>query len=87
MTRMATTNKRCPKCGSRSFSVEETVQTTSYFESDNGKVTFGGQDGREIVHIRAKCRNCGHAWFMRKSKWFKEEKTILDGDEILNSLI
>lgn len=61
------TNKKCPKCGSRSFEVEiKTVAYLFYIVEEGRVIPNGGdRDEHELSHLCA-CSVCGHKWHPRK---------------------
>lgn len=61
------TNKKCPKCGSKSFQVTDYFVTGYIYEVEDGYVTAEGQDDGGIhVCTTCVCRECGHQWHPKK---------------------
>jgi hypothetical protein len=68
MSEIVSTNRRCPKCKSKSFNVTETTEAlmtwsivNGQFDRDEGFTEFGGFVDRLSAH----CFKCDHRWVMR----------------------
>lgn len=66
---MVSTDRRCPACRSKSFSVTETVECTSTWHVRNGR--FDRNDGFHepggiYQSLRGECA-CGHHWSLRNT--------------------
>ena len=60
------TDKRCPKCGSRTFQIFDCYVQELLYEVENGVVeAFGEGDGGEHIRTECVCRKCGHSWHPR----------------------
>lgn len=61
------TDKRCPKCGSRSFTIIEYSTADYYYEVEDGVVTPDGM-GDDCEHVRTDCHcsKCGYWWHPRR---------------------
>ena len=61
------TKKKCPKCGSDKFRIEEFVETANIYEAEGGKITFEGTtDDADIKATYCHCNSCGYNWHPRK---------------------
>lgn len=62
------TNKKCPKCGSQNFRIEEECTTTLIYEVYEGTVEAQGEcnDASEHVKTTCICDECSHRWHPRK---------------------
>ena len=80
--RPALTNCRCPKCGSRTIVITETIEAMTAFQVVDGRLNredgihdFGGWIGRLI----GDCSKCGHGWkFRRGATQIEDVVTELD---------
>ena len=56
-------NKKCPKCGSRNFQINDYYARAYIYEVTDGYVEAEGV-GEEAEHVRTNCvcRNCNHQW-------------------------
>ena len=58
------TNKKCPKCGSRNFSVTTKVYAYLFYMVTDGEIKANGVDvdnGGELSNV-CTCDECGHRW-------------------------
>ncbi|MBR1525067.1 MAG: hypothetical protein IJ640_00205 [Prevotella sp.] len=62
------TNKRCPRCGSRSFQVDAVCETTYIYQVEDGIVTPDGMDNDGMTPIRTicTCNRCNYHWHPKK---------------------
>lgn len=60
-------NKKCPKCGSRRFNIEDVYSVVYIFHADEGKVYADGMDDDGGRHIKTicYCLNCQYTWHPR----------------------
>lgn len=61
-------NKKCPKCGSRNFQIEDEYTTVYMYQVVNGEVEADGEDkdcGRH-VSTTCYCNECGYGWHPKK---------------------
>lgn len=60
------TEKKCPKCGSRHFQINDYYTRPYIYEVTDGIVVADGV-GEEADHVRTHCvcRYCGHKWTPR----------------------
>ena len=80
--RPALTDCRCPKCGSKTLTITETIEAFTEFQVVDGRLNredgvheFGGWIGRLIGH----CSKCDHGWkFRRKATQIEDVVTELD---------
>lgn len=57
-------DKKCPKCGSKSFQLIDSYVADYIFEVEDGRVIADGMDDVGGEHVRALCvcRECSHQW-------------------------
>lgn len=61
------TKKKCPKCGSKDFQVDEYVEITNKYTAEGGIITFEGtSDFGDTKAIYCKCHKCGYTWHPRR---------------------
>lgn len=64
------TDKKCPKCGSRTFQITDYWVAGYIYEVEDGVVIPEGQDdGGEHIRTTCFCRVCGHQWHPRKLEY------------------
>lgn len=57
------TKKRCPKCCSNDFGVQETSTVKQYYRVHEGGVEIiPFMDNRTYRSYQFKCKECGHEW-------------------------
>lgn len=60
---MWTTDKKCPRCGSRSFQIADYCKISYIYECIDGIVEADGQgDSCDHISTTCICRQCGHEW-------------------------
>lgn len=68
------TDKKCPKCGSKYFQINDFYVVSYIYEVEDGIVIADGQDeGGEQVKTTCVCRDCGHLWHPRKMNYEVDE--------------
>ena len=68
------TNKKCPKCGSRSFQIcDEWVNDLIYEVTEGVVVAEGAGSGGEHIRTTCYCRKCGHIWHPRNFHYTIDE--------------
>lgn len=61
------TNKKCPKCGSRTFQIADYCVVVYAYEVTDGFVESEGMgDSCDPVKTICVCRKCKHEWHPRK---------------------
>lgn len=68
------TDKKCPKCGSRSFLIIDRYETDYFYNVVDGVVCADGS-GDDATHVRTTCvcDNCQHSWHPRKFDYTVDE--------------
>lgn len=61
---MKVTNRRCPKCGSNTYQIDDWYETAYIYQVENGVITPDGMDNDVCDHIRTvcSCSECGYRW-------------------------
>ena len=56
------TNKKCPKCGCRSFQIDDVYSTNYIYQVRDGVVMTNGEDNDFGRHLSTTCtcEKCGH---------------------------
>ena len=68
------TEKKCPKCGSRSFQITDYYVTGYIYEVVDGFITAeGADDGGQHIKTSCRCRNCDYLWHPRKFEYNIDE--------------
>lgn len=65
------TEKKCPKCGSRNFQINDYYTRPYIYEVTDGYVEAEGE-GEESEHVRTNCvcRNCKHQWHPKNFDYY-----------------
>lgn len=58
------TKRRCPKCGSRNFQIDDWYEACYIYQVEDGVITPDGVDNDGCDHIRTVCTclDCGNNW-------------------------
>lgn len=68
------TDKKCPRCGSRTFQiVEYAVQELIYEVTDGYVEAYGEGDGGDHIKTTCHCKECDHFWHPRKFNYIIDE--------------
>lgn len=68
------TDKKCPKCGSRTYQiVEYAVQELIYEVTDGYVEAYGEGDGGDHIKTTCHCKVCNHFWHPRKFDYTIDE--------------
>lgn len=80
----ATTNRRCPKCGSRNLTLTEQIEAFTSWEVRDGRLNrqggiheFGG-----AVGLWGECSECEHHWRVKGAIQIVDVATDLDPETI-----
>lgn len=59
-------DKKCPKCGSKSFQLVDYCKVGYIYSVEDGKVMPDGQDdSSDHISTTCSCNECGHIWHPR----------------------